>query len=126
MDDSTGLRSATKLSTPRTRCESRRSKPCGYPLHATQQTKKGVPSLLPEPLSIFETVHRENRNLRGLRRLHSAKPRFPLAAETRFEHANHGVLPSDDLSLPNQNDRHDAHRENTSCQNNTGLRFRSG
>jgi hypothetical protein len=44
--------------------------------------------------------------------------------ETGLEHMNDSVLPCDHLSLPHENDRHHAHRENTKGQNDTGLCFR--
>jgi len=45
-------------------------------------------------------------------------------SESRFQHADHGVLLRDDLGLPHKNDGHDAHRKDTKGQDNPGLRFR--
>jgi hypothetical protein len=52
--------------------------------------------------------------------------RYKLAAEAGFEHANNGILAGDNLRLPDEHDRHDAHGENTDRENHAGLRFRSG
>jgi hypothetical protein len=56
LDDSTGLRSATKLNTPRTRCESRLSGPVGSAplLTRRSKTKKGAPTMPGPFFLLFE------------------------------------------------------------------------
>jgi hypothetical protein len=45
------------------------------------------------------------------------------AAELRVEHVDYGVLPGDDLSLPDQRDGHQAHREDAQGENQSHLSF---
>jgi len=46
------------------------------------------------------------------------------APETRFEHADDGVLLGDNLGLPDEGDGHDAHGENAESEDKTHLGFR--